>query len=310
MASRIRIVLAGIAALGAVAVTLTGCTAGAGDSGIPAAALGHVHGLGLDPESGETYAATHNGVWLLPTDQLPDSYPTRDGASVGAPRLIGGNTQDTMGFTVAGPGILLGSGHPGQGDQTSLATPNLGLIQSTDRANTWMNVSLGGETDFHDLDAVMLPDGQLRIYGWDATTGIIRVSSDSGRTWTDQPALGLRDLAADPGNPDHVYATTEAGFLVSEDRGATFKSIEGAPALYLVDVAGETDGFVGVDVTGRIWSFDGTSWLERGRVQGTPEALAFVGGPVEPWLLIADERGVVATADYGETVNVLTTNEG
>ncbi|MFK4729501.1 hypothetical protein ROT00_07430 [Agromyces mediolanus] len=306
MAKPTRIVLTGAA----LALTLTGCAAGGSDPATPSDPLGHVHGLGLDPASGETYAATHDGVWLLPTDQLPGSYPAEDAASTGAPRKIGGNSQDTMGFTVAGPGLLYASGHPAPGEQTELPTPNLGLIRSTDRANTWESVSLSGEVDFHDLDTVPLPDGQTRVYGYDATAGVIRVSDDSGTSWQEQAAIDLRDLAADPTNPDRLYATTSNGFLMSEDRGATFDRVEGAPPLYLVDVADDGGGFVGVDVTGQIWSSDGRSWVKRAMVQGTPEAFAYVGGDDEHWVLIADERGIVATPDYGETVTVLTTNEG
>ena len=303
MADRTRHLLTGAAAL---ALALTGCTP-YDESATPSAERGHVHGLGLDPQSGETYAATHSGVWLLPTDRLPNSFPSTDAASVGAPRQIGGNAQDTMGFTVAEPGLLLASGHPAPDDQTDLPTPNLGLIRSTDRANTWEGVSLAGEVDFHDLDAVQLSDGRLRIYGYDATTGILRVSDDTGVTWTEQASIDLRDLAADPTNPDRVYATSSDGFMVSEDRGLSFTRVDGAPPLYLVDVADGDGGFVGVDVTGRIWSSDGRTWVQRATVQGTPEAFAYVGGDDDHWLLIADERGVVATSDFGETVTVLAT---
>ncbi|MCM3658240.1 hypothetical protein M3147_13380 [Agromyces mediolanus] len=291
-------VLPAAAVLLAGAVALSGCSAG--DPGVPSADLGHVHGLGVDPSTGETYAASHNGVWTVPTAQLPDTYPATEPDSSGAPRRIADRAQDTMGFVVARPGLLLGSGHP---DPADPGLPgNLGLISSTDRANTWDSVSLSGEADFHDLDVVELP-GQLRVYGYHG--GIVKVSDDSGQTWTDRAGIEARDLAADPGNPDRLYATTEQGLMVSDDAGATFSRVDGAPPLYLVTVASDGTGVIGVDTEGIIWTSDGASWSKRGTTVGVPEALAFAGGDGVHWLLLADDRGVVATDDFGETVTVL-----
>ena len=115
--------------------------------------------------AGETYAATHNGVWVLPTAELPSSYPAVAASPVESPSQVAGRAQDTMGFIVGRPGLLLGSGHPDPAEQPELNPPNLGLISSTDGANTWESLSLRGETDFHDLDTVDLPDGQLGIDG-------------------------------------------------------------------------------------------------------------------------------------------------
>lgn len=284
---------------------LTACTAETGEAPASEAAyFGHVHGLGADPSTGQTYAATHNGVWLLPTAELPESYPAADGDGVEAPVQIAGRAQDTMGFVVGGPGLLFGSGHPDLAEQPDLNPPNLGLISSTDGATTWESVSLRGEVDFHDLDTVALPDGELRIYGYDATAGAVKASSDSGKTWSAGATLELRDLAADPTEPSRVYATTAQGLLVSNDEGGSFLPVPGAPALFLVTLAPDGE-FVGIDVDGKLWtSHDGAAWTERGRTAGPPTALAYVGGD-EPWILIADDRGVVASADYGATVTEL-----
>lgn len=286
-------------------MVLAACTAETGKA--PAsepAYFGHVHGLGADPSTGETYAATHNGVWLLPTAELPESYPAADGSDLEAPVQIAGRAQDTMGFVVGAPGLLLGSGHPDPAEQPDLDPPNLGLISSTDGATTWESVSLRGEVDFHDLDTVALPDGELRIYGYDATAGTVKTSSDSGKTWSAGATLELRDLAADPTEPGRVYATTAQGLLVSNDEGRSFLPVPGAPELFLVALA--PDGaFVGVDVDGNVWtSQDGTAWKQRGQTEGPPTALAYVGGDA-PWILIADDRGVIASDDHGATVTEL-----
>jgi hypothetical protein len=174
--SSTRCLLPAAAIIIASAAGLAACTTGT--EATPSADLGHVHGLGVDPSNGETYAATHNGVWLVPTGKLPSSFPANEPDSSGAPLQIADRAQDTMGFTVARPGLLLASGHPDPADTDSPA--NLGLIASTNRANTWEPVSLSGEADFHDLEVVDLPDGQLRVYGYD--NGTIKVSDDNGQT--------------------------------------------------------------------------------------------------------------------------------
>lgn len=56
---------------------------------------------------------------------------------------------------------------------------------------------------------------------------------------------------------------------------------------------------------GVIWaSDDAVRWESHARTSGASEALSYVGGDA-PWLLLADERGVLATQDYGITTTVL-----
>ncbi|ROQ52540.1 hypothetical protein EDF36_3699 [Rathayibacter sp. PhB152] len=268
--------------------------------------LEHVHGLGWDPVTGLTYAAAHSGVWVIPTDTLPDTYPTSptppadEGAGAGP---IAGRAQDTIGFTITPEGAFYASGHPDPAD-SSAPGPNLGLIRSTDAAATWEPLSLSGETDFHDLATVALTDTATRVYGYDASRGVILRSDDSGAAWTQAAEMPLRDLTADPERPDRVFATTETGLQVSEDAAVTFRPVSGTPALFLVD-SSAGGKLVGVDVDGTLWT--GTlegSWQSHGTLEGQPEAFALVDGE-EQWVLAADERGVVASGDYGRTWTVL-----
>ena len=315
--SRRRIIALSVPLVGIIA--LTGCSTDSPDSGAisPAtapveSAFEHVHGLGADPLTGDTYAATHLGVWLIPTGALPDTY------LVGAPRAdatqpvqIAGRAQDTMAFTVAAPGQLLASGHPDPAEQSNLALPNLGLMSSTDGASSWTTLSLEGVTDFHDLDAVPLNDGSLRVYGYDAAAGAVSVSDDSGLTWSPRAVLALRDLAADPSQTDRLYATTATGVMVSTDAGRTFGPLDGAPALLLVDAvdAASGGGWVGLDPTGGVWRQDGETWTQTGTTGRTPEAFAVVDGPVS-WLLVADATGITASDDFGDTWTALVSAAG
>lgn len=199
--------------------------------------------------------------------------------------------------------LLLASGHPDQREQPTLNPPNLGLITSTDGAETWQTVSLHAESDFHDLAAIRLSSRELRVYGYDATRSTVRVSDVSGETWTDGATLELRDLVVDRADPDGVLATTANGLMVSDDAENTFTPLTSAPSLYLLDAVDPASGggFVGVDTGGIIWhSGKDDAWISVGRTQGVPEALAFVGGQTS-WLLVSDDRGVVASDDFGSS---------
>ena len=145
---------------------ITGCASGdlSTSAQSPAAdseAMGHVHGLGVDPADDALYAATHSGVFRVGDD--------------GSSRRIADRWQDTMAFTVVGPGHFLGSGHP---DLKEDLPSHLGLIESVDAAETWSILSLGGEADFHALDV-----SGNRTYGYDATSGQLMTTTDR-RNWS------------------------------------------------------------------------------------------------------------------------------
>ncbi|WP_104191223.1 F510_1955 family glycosylhydrolase [Cryobacterium sp. Y82] len=271
-------------------------------------AFEHVHGLGADPLTGDTYAATHQGVWLIPTGVLPETYLAgAPQADTSQPTQLAGLAQDTMGFTVAAPGQLMASGHPDPTEPSDLALPNLGLISSTDGALSWTTLSLAGKTDFHDLDAVPLDDGTLRVYGYDAGAGGISVSDDSGLTWSAGAQLALRDLSADPSQVDRLYATTASGVLVSTDAGRTFTALAGAPALLLLDSAAEE--LIGLDPNGGVWRQAGQTWTQTGTTGRIPAAFTVVGGS-SPWILVADATGIAASSDYGTTWTALVSLPG
>ncbi|MFO7689335.1 MAG: hypothetical protein R6W83_02070 [Cryobacterium sp.] len=299
-------------------IALTGCSVSSPDAGTDAVGTApqaisqfeHVHGLGADPLTGHTYAATHQGVWRIPTSAIPDSYLAgAPRSTVTEPEQIAGRAMDAMGFTVAAPGLLLASGHPDPTEHLDLALPNLGLVSSTDAAHTWTALSLQGETDFHSLEAVALNDASLRVYGYDAGSGTVSVSDDSGLTWEQGASLALRDLAADPAHPDEVFATTADGLAVSVDAGRTFALLPAAPPLLLVDTvdAASGGGLVGIDPNGTLWRQEAATetWVQTGTLTGVPEAFSFIGGD-SPWIIAANAEGITASQDFGVSWTVLT----
>ena len=252
--------LAALATVAVLAATATGCaaqdTADAPSSEeealavADARAMGHVHGVGVDPADGTLYAASHFGVF-----RIEDGMPER----------VADRWQDTMGFAVVGPGHFLGSGHP---DVREDLPPSLGLIESTDGAESWETVSLLGAADLHVIE----PVGD-RIYAYDARSGSLIVTTDRER-WTTITRAPLLDLAADPDDPDTVYATTDRGRLVRSVGGAEPTPVPGAPTLTAVDW--QPGGpLVGVTPDGTVMtSAHGVSaWQEAGSLDEPVEAL-------------------------------------
>src|SRR5688500_13377313 len=80
----------------------------------------HVHGLGINPEDGALFVATHTGLF-------------RAGEGERRATRVADRFQDTMGFTVVGPDRFLGSGHP---DGREGLPPFPGLIESRDAGAT------------------------------------------------------------------------------------------------------------------------------------------------------------------------------
>lgn len=240
--------------------------------------LGHVHGLGVDPGDGTLYVASHVGVFRMGDD--------------GSFERVADRWQDTMGFAVAGPSHFLGSGHPDPRDDLPAS---LGLLESTDGAETWDTVSLVGEADLHAIE----PIGD-RIYAFDSISGSLITTTDR-TTWTTISTRPIYDLAVDPANPGTVYATTDRGVLVRSVNGQGPRAVLGAPTLTAIDwePGGE---LVGVAADGSVMSSpDASRWKEVGRLDGPAEALDVVEGT---WHA-ATGSGVYRSTDDGQTWEAL-----
>jgi hypothetical protein len=278
--SRAVLLGAAAAALAITAVALSGGTGpeprpgGRGEPGMV-----HVHGLGIDPAEETLYVATHHGLFRLPAD--------------GGPQRVGDAMHDLMGFTVAGPGRFLASGHPDPFDDTLRvpdAPPLLGLIETTDAGHSWEPLSLLGEADFHALTVA-----HGRIYAHDATTGRFMTSAD-GRTWAthSSPGPNVTALAVDPADPEVILAAGPTGLRRTDDGGNRWTAVD-APPLVLLSWDDDTEQLWGADPNGRLWSSaNGTGWATAATTPGgRPEALLAQHGQV--WL--ATSTGVHHSPD-------------
>lgn len=274
--------------LGSLVLLLAGC-AGGQEGGDPAAGpldpgMGHVHGLGVDPASGDVLAATHTGLF-----RLGDGEPVR----------VADRWQDTMGFTVDGD-RLLGSGHP---DLREDLPVHLGLIESNDAGQTWTPVSLQGEADLHALTV----DGSngSEVFGWDSVSGAVLASNDGGTTWKDgQTFEAVGDLLLGPvggASGTALLATTADGLLASTDRGATFAPFAPEPPVLLSQVepaAGSRGGLAGVGVDGTVWRLTDDAWAQAGALPASP--VAFAATPDGSYLA-ATEDEILRSDDDGQT---------
>ena len=242
----------------------------------------HVHGLGVDPGDGGLYAATHSGLFRVPER--------------GKAARVANRAQDTMGFSIVGPGQFIGSGHP-DFREDDVRPPLLGLIGSDDRGETWDRISLHGKADFHALHAA-----HGNVYGYDSTSQTFMVSQNR-RDWDRRSTLPMADFAVDPTDPDTLLATTQNGLVRSADGGRRWTQVDGAPILVVLAWAGQGQLY-GVTPDGTVqWSEDGgATWTERGSVRGQPEAITVdVRDGEETLYVAASDRGILASTDQGRT---------
>ena len=269
-----------LVAAGVVALVMSLGAGGSDDGASPLEddpGLLHVHGLGVNPADGFVFAATHTGVFRI--------------SEAGRAERIAGRFQDTMGFTVIGPDHFLASGHP---DLREGGPPLLGLIESTDAAETWDRRSLHGEADLH---AIVAAHDQL--YAADATGRRVLVSSDGGGSWEERSTAELAALAVDPEDPQHILGLTyESQLTTSPDGGRTWSPLPSPPFV----AVGWTRraGLFGLASDGSLHTSTGggTKWSESSALSRPGEALLVT----DDALYAAAEGGfILVSSDSGRT---------
>jgi len=265
----------------AVLVLVTACgTATAPDQPpdtTPPATFEHVHGLAVNPADGVLFAATHFGVF-----RIVDGQATQ----------VAQRWQDTMAFTVAGPDNFLASGHP---DLRENLPSHLGLIESTDAAESWKGLSLSGDADFHALELA-----GKNIFGFDALSGLLMVTSDR-QTWKDIAVTAVIDLAWLGKDADAVWATTSSGLTKYRTDGSE-SEMAGEPPVVLIDSPAPGQ-LVGVTATGDVYvTKDPERGIWRRTAQPTPGTPEAFEATTEGWY-VATERGISRSIDQGATWN-------
>jgi len=202
---------------------------------------GRILDVAIDPERANTiYVATAGGgVWKSTNagKTLTPAWPIDLTQNIGA-------------LVITKSGVLYaGTGEAGPGGG-SLTYGGTGMYKSTDRGATWTQIGLQDASRFGRI--VVDPTNENRIYAAvtgtlykpGGTRGLYR-SEDAGATWTqilkgDNDTTGVADIAIDPSDPKHIFATTwdaqrgpnshaytgvGSGVYESKDDGATFARI-------------------------------------------------------------------------------------
>ena len=199
-----------------------------------------------------------------------------------------------MGFTVAGPGHFLGSGHPDPSDRSQPV--HLGLIESRDAAETWTAVSLAGAADFHTLE-----QGVDALYGYDSQTSQV-LRTRNQQAWEVVLAAETSDLAAHPTDPGLLLALTADGLLRTDRNGRTTELSEPTGLQQLEWPT--PDLLVGISTNGGLYEStdQGRSWTLRSKLPDEQVEAFDVSG--DSWHL-ATSQGIYTPPDRGTTWNSL-----
>ena len=293
-----------ILAAGAVAAVLGGILAVLGgilmwqadaSETVPLSRVSHIHGIAVDRQDpSRLYLATHHGVWRTAPD--------------GTAERVSADRSDYMGFTPhpIEPATFYASGHPEGGG-------NLGVLVSRDGGRSWTQVARGvnGSVDFHAMD--VSPADPHVIYG---LYGGVQVSRDGGKSWTitGTPPADIFDLAADPQEPDTVYAASRNGLMVSRDGARTWRAatVWTRPASL---VQGTPDGtvyafVVGVGLVKR--SGPSGSWETVSDGFGDRVLLHLAADPADRdrLFVVTQHSEILASADGGRTWTRLSQGSG
>jgi hypothetical protein len=220
------------------------------------AANAFIGSLAVDPGDGTLMIGTGLGLFRAEkgarkAERVTGELTTPDGS---------GPVSSSLVVRYAGPGDLLGSGHP-EGGGTSLPE-NLGLMRSGDAGDTWEPVSALDDADFHILQA----RGD-RVVAVRADELDVQVSADGGssfeaRTPPDTPL----DVAFDPDDPQRMVVATQQGTFSSSDEGQSWRPRDASPSEQLAWAA--SDALYRADPGGliKVSADGGETWKDRGNV--------------------------------------------
>ncbi len=257
----------------------------------PATSFSHSHGIAVDiTDAKKVYIATHEGLYLLQDD--------KDLFKVGKTR------DDLMGFSKHPilANVFFSSGHLAHGG-------NIGFQKTTDGGITWEKIStgLGGPVDFHSMIVSQVnPDIVYGFFG-----GKLQRSTDGGRSWEyTKGTTAPISLSSDPVKENVVYASTQNGVQVSEDKGDSWKSMSpqlegGAVSVFVFDPQTPTHaltfskklGGIGKSVDG------GVNWQKLPETFGDEAVLylSFSKSEIGTVYALTNKNSVYKSTDSGDS---------
>jgi hypothetical protein len=284
--------------LAAAALALAGCGSAAGTPGAGTRSSRlvdftrkppFVNALDIDPQTKDFLLTTNRGFFRI-TPASGKVTPIKGTISAQGKRATIGTFLELL---VVGPGQFIGSGHP---DQQGALPSFLGFITSDDDGKTWTAVSRLGNADLHKIIRA-----HGRMYAFDAVLSAILISSDGGRTFTENftPRGLIIDFEVDPADPERIVASNESELFRSNDTGASWRPIDRRPGIRLAWPAPDAlyralkDGTVQVSANG------GDTWTDTGSVEGEPYKFKAIGRD-ELYLALSDGT-IMHTTDGTKT---------
>lgn len=167
-----------------------------------------IHGVGmfLSGNDDTLYLATHQGLF----EKIDSGW-----------QRVGNDNADLMGFSMNHETeTMYSSGHPKTGG-------NLGFRMSEDKGNSWTTISKVKDSpvDFHAMTASQAQKGL--IYGSPGGGYELFVTSGDGTFWNSLNIPNqIISLAADPLDPNRVYAGTTSGLYVSNNQGKQWEQVD------------------------------------------------------------------------------------
>ena len=249
----------------------------------------YVNALDVDPRTREFLLTTNRGFFRI--DAGSGRVRRVRGTVVARGRRAAVGT--FLELEVAGPGRLVGSGHP---DRAGTLPSFLGVIRSSDGGRTWSVLSRLGDADLHKI---VLAHG--RMYAFDAVLSALLVSSDGGRTFTENftPRGLVIDFEVDPANGGRVVASTASELFRTLDAGASWRPIDRREGIRLAWPAPDALYRAHEDDTVEISPDGGDTWRARATVDGEPYTFKWIGRD-ELYLALSDGT-ILHTTDGART---------
>jgi len=175
-----------------------------------------------------------------------------------------GSVSGNLVLRFTGPGDLLASGHPQDGNLPE----NLPLIRSSDHGATWRAVDGTAEGDYHELESA----GDM-ILAVSVDAPDVLISRDGGKTFEKKtPPDRPIDVVVNPKDAQQLAVSTEQGTFISSNGGDSWRPRDTAFGARLT----WPDELYSVDPNGAVRASKdgGQSWEERGNVGGIPSVIA------------------------------------
>jgi hypothetical protein len=252
-----------------------------------------VNALDIDPQTKDFLLTTNRGFFRI-TPSSGKVVPIRGTITAQGKRSTIGTFLELL---VVGPGRFIGSGHP---DQRGTLPSFLGFITSEDNGKTWTAVSRLGNADLHKI--IRAHD---RMYAFDAVLSAILISSDGGRTFTENftPRGLIIDFEVDPADPKRIVASNENELFRSTDTGESWRPIDRREGIRLAWPAPGALYRALKDGTVERSDNGGDTWSAAASVDGEPYKFKAISED-ELYLALSDGT-IMHTTDGAKTWNAV-----